>query len=188
MEFVVLGWPPDGPTLKLDYRRFSYAGKFVMSATGKAVAREDEILAATAFNADHTDEDRLWIRYVTVREDHRGRGLGPALLRFTAERALGEGFEEVGIAVNNPFAYEAAYRAGFAFTGEETGIAELVCSYHPDGDRDPAQYQDGLGLFHERDLQESEDSFLASRQNETPPEVVDVPESGGDSAPGDSNG
>ena len=40
MEVVVIGWPPNGPTLRLDYRRFSYAGKFVMSNTGKAVVRE----------------------------------------------------------------------------------------------------------------------------------------------------
>ena len=42
MEYVLLGWPPDGPTLRLDHRRFAYAGKFVMSTTGKAVVRRAE--------------------------------------------------------------------------------------------------------------------------------------------------
>ncbi|ERH03826.1 MAG: hypothetical protein J07HR59_00951, partial [Halorubrum sp. J07HR59] len=37
MEFTVLGWPPEAPTLRLDFRTFAYAGKFVMSTTGKAV-------------------------------------------------------------------------------------------------------------------------------------------------------
>ena len=38
MRFELVGWPADGPKLALDYRAFSYAGKFVMSNTGKAVA------------------------------------------------------------------------------------------------------------------------------------------------------
>ena len=87
----MLGWPPDGPTLRLDYRRFSYAGKFVMSNTGKAVVRDpgetsdreydDAVLAAVAFNDDRTDSSTLWLRYVTVRNDRRGEGLGPQLCR-----------------------------------------------------------------------------------------------------------
>jgi len=32
----------------------------------------------------------------------------------------------VKIAVNNSFAYAALYKCGFAYTGENTGIAELV--------------------------------------------------------------
>ena len=83
MERLVLGWPSDGPTLRLDHRRFSYAGKFVMSNTGKAVVRDpgaatdreydDAVLAAVAFNEDRTDPATMWLRYVTVRGDRRGR-------------------------------------------------------------------------------------------------------------------
>lgn len=172
MDFAVLGWPPDGPTLDLDYRQFSYAGKFVMSSTGKAVARADDVVAATAFNADRTDEDRLWIRYVTVRGDRRREGIGPQLLRFTAERARQRGYAEVAIAVNNPFAYEAAYRGGFAFTGDETGIAELVCTYG--GERSRDRYRQGLEIFRDRDLSGAEESFLSDRTDV--PSVVDVPD------------
>jgi len=131
MECILLGWPPDGPTLSLDHERFAYAGKFVMSATGKAVAREDGTVGAVAFSADRTDETCLRLRYVTVRDDRRGEGIGPRLLRFVSERAREHGYESVRIAVNNPFAYEACSRAGFAFTGQETGLAELVLDYRP---------------------------------------------------------
>ena len=96
MEVVVLGWPPDGPTLRLDHRRYSYAGKFVMTTTGKAVFRDpsagsdreydDDVVAAVAFDADRTDPDTLWLRYVTVCDDRRGEGLGPRLCAFVVER------------------------------------------------------------------------------------------------------
>ncbi len=175
MEFALLGWPEDGPTLRLDHEQFSYAGKFVMSTTGKAVAREDgSCLAAVAFDPDRTDEDTLRLRYVTVRLDRRGDGIGPQLLRFTAESALDRGYDSVCIAVNNPFAYEAAYRAGFAFTGERTGIAELVCCYHEP--RAVDTYQSGLDSYRDRDLSEAEQSFLRDHQNSDPPETVAVPD------------
>jgi GNAT superfamily N-acetyltransferase len=175
MDFVVLGWPADEPTLRLDHEQFSYAGKFVMSQTGKTVVRDDDgsILAAVAFDPDRTDPDTLRLRYVTVRADRRGEGIGPLLLRFTAERALERGYGGVCIAVNNPFAYEAAYRAGFAFTGESTGIAELVCAYG--ADRGTETYQAGLDCYRERDLSAAERDFLADRENAAPPAVVDDP-------------
>jgi GNAT superfamily N-acetyltransferase len=176
----LLGWPTDGPTLRLDYRRFSYAGKFVMSNTGKAVLREDDrtdgefddsVVAAVAFNADRTDPDTLWIRYVTVRDDRRGEGLGPRLCSFVVERAAVRGYERVRIAVNNPFAYEALYRAGFAFTDEETGIAELVLERPTDApaERPTAGYRAGLGRYRQRDLSESERAFLERKRGEEPP-------------------
>jgi GNAT superfamily N-acetyltransferase len=169
MEYVILGWPPDAPTLRLDHRRFAYAGKFVMSTTGKAVVRgtewEDEaggdetdgdetdgdetgdterrresdgrptaapdgpacdtdIGAAVAFNADRTDDRRLRLRYITVRSDLKGQRIGPRLAAFVVARAERQGYTRVAIAVNNPFAYEAMYRAGFEWTGRESGIAE----------------------------------------------------------------
>lgn len=204
LEYVLLGWPPDGPKLRLDYRRFSYAGKFVMTNTGKAVARvdgdgddeignddvdeeanenagegegkheregayDDEVVGAVAFNADRTDDATLWLRYVTVDRHHRGEGIGPELCRFVRDRALERGYDRLRIAVNNPFAYEALYRAGFGYTGETTGIAELVLE-HPrpaSGSRD--RYQSGLEVFRERDLSVEEEGFLESRQGDDPP-------------------
>jgi GNAT superfamily N-acetyltransferase len=174
MEFDLLGWPPDGPTLRLDHREFAYAGKFVMGATGKAVARETDVLGAVAFNEDHTDATRLRFRYVTVRTDRRGEGVGPLLLRFTAERARERGYADVRIAANNPFAYEASYRAGFVFTGEETGLAELVLAYRPDDD--PGAYQRGLDRYRSRDLSVVEREFLEEYRGIDPPATVPDPE------------
>ncbi len=168
MGLELLGWPPDGPKLELDHRTFSYAGKFVMTNTGKAVVREDgEIRAAAAFNEDRTEPSTLWIRYVTTHAEHRGAGIGTSLLRFVRERAHERGYETVRIAVNNPFAYEACHRAGFGYTGRETGIAELVLE--APADRTRARYQEGLDAFRERDLSESERSFLARKRDADPP-------------------
>ena len=185
MECVLLGWPDDGPTLRLDHRQFSYAGKFVMSGTGTAVIRpgdgirsddspyDRDVLAAAAFDADRTDPSTLRCRYITVRRDRRGEGLGPRLLRFLADRALERGYDRVSIAVNNPYAYEAAYRAGFAYTGETTGLAELVCVYPP-GDTSHERYQAGLDRYRERELTDGEVRFLAARK--APPDPLDAPD------------
>jgi GNAT superfamily N-acetyltransferase len=206
MEFVLLGWPDAGPTLRLDYRRFAYAGKFVMSTTGKAVVRDDSatrddllarddatdsgsasdaptppdpesfddsILAAAAFNEDRTDPGVCWIRYITVARDRRGEELGPRLAAFVAQRAEDRGFRRLRIAVNNPFAYEAMYKAGFVYTGRQTGVAELVLE-RP-GHRDRASYQCGLDEYRERDLGEPESSFLADREGSEPPAVLESP-------------
>ncbi|AGB15396.1 putative acetyltransferase [Halovivax ruber XH-70] len=161
MEAELLGWPADGPTLRLDYERFAYAGKFVMSSTGKAVAREDgELVGAVAFNADRTDETVCWLRYVTVRQDRKGEGIGPRLCRFVRDRALERGYEELRIAVNNPYAYEALHRAGFGFTGETTGIAELVLTF-PSEDAVDERYREGLERFRDRELTDAERSFVS---------------------------
>ncbi|MFW6385445.1 MAG: GNAT family N-acetyltransferase [Halodesulfurarchaeum sp.] len=170
MEFVVVGWPEDGPQLDLDHREFAYAGKFVMTNTGKAVAREDrETVAAVAFNADRTDESTAWLRYVTVRDDRRGEGIGAKLADFATKRLLSRGFKRVRIAVNNPFAYEALYKAGFGFTGEETGLAELVLERPTEGRTD--RYRNGLSLFEDRDLPEDMAAFVDGRLPDgTPPE------------------
>ena len=175
MEYAVCGWPAEGPTLELDWRRFSYAGKFVMSNTGKAVARENgEIVAAVAFNEDRTDSQALWLRYITVREDRRGEGIGARLAAFVTERALARGYERLRIAVNNPFAYEALYKAGFGYTGRETGLAELVLERPAERSREA--YQAGLDVYRERDLSETEREFLDSRSGAGPPVVVKAPE------------
>jgi GNAT superfamily N-acetyltransferase len=185
MEFVLLGWPDDGPTLRLNYRRFAYAGKFVMSNTGKAVVRgtdaasvpsgeyeaDADVVAAVAFNEDRTDDGTLWLRYVTVREDRKGENLGPRLCAFVVDRAAERGYDRLRIAVNNPFAYEALHEAGFAWTGETTGLAELVLERPADRPAGPTRetYQRGLDRFRERDLGDAETAFLAARDGTGPP-------------------
>jgi GNAT superfamily N-acetyltransferase len=204
MEFALLGWPDAGPTLRLDFREFSYAGKFVMSNTGKAVALdpggpraappridadldrpdpgsdddpfERDVVAAAAFNADRTDPGVLWIRYITTRHDRRGEGIGARLAAFVAERAEQKGFRRCRIAVNNPFAYHALYKAGFVYTGRETGLAELVLE-RP-GQRDAATYQCGLDTFRtdeERDLSQEEGAFLNRLADAPAPDLVSTP-------------
>jgi len=216
MRFELVGWPEDGVKLALDYRAFSYAGKFVVTNTGKAVALaptdadtnpesepgdggdgdgdsdgddprpppatdvedvvdpDGHVLGAIAFNADRTDPDTWWLRYVTVRGDRRGEGIGPRLVAFTTDRLRERGVERVRIAVNNPYAYEALYRAGFAFTGEETGIAELVLSF-PATDDSRETYQTGLDLFRERGPDADERAFLDRKSGADPPDLVDSP-------------
>ncbi|QSG02639.1 GNAT family N-acetyltransferase [Natranaeroarchaeum sulfidigenes] len=193
MHFALLGWPNDGVTLRLDWERFSYAGKFVMSNTGKAVLCEErpkddrgvdpeDVLAAVAFNEDRTDEGTLWLRYITVRADRRGEGLGPELVVETVDRAIGRGYQRVRIAVNNPFAYEALWKAGFGFTGEGAGIAELVLAYprsdaieeHADVTSPTESYRNGIERLEARDgLTETEQQFLAARRDAEPPAPTD---------------
>jgi len=192
VAFELLGWAPDGdgPTLRLDHERFAYAGKFVMSTTGKAVARDRRegtdggLVAAVAFNADRTEPAALWLRYVTVARGRRGEGIGPRLCAFVVGRAAARGYDRARIAVNNPFAYEALYRAGFAFTGRETGIAELVLERPIDGGDDgthedrAASYRDGLDRFRDRDLSAAEREFLRERDaaETPPPSTVEPPD------------
>jgi len=201
MEFDLLGWPEDGPRLRLDYRRFAYAGKFVTAATGKTVLRDpdeslppldddrpaptggpdalpplaEDVVAAVAFNEDRTDPTTLWLRYVTVRRDRRGDGLGPDLLCRTCEAAADRGYETVRIAANNPFAYEACHKAGFGFTGRETGVAELVLERPADAPAAVSRetYQSGLDRYRDRDLGDPERAFLAEREAAEPPGVVE---------------
>lgn len=175
MEFDVLGDQEEGPTLDLDHERFAYAGNFVMSTTGKSVVRNDGVLVgAVAFNEDRTDAKTVRLRYVTVREDRRGEGIGPRLLRFTADRLTDQGYETVEIAVNNPIAYRACYRAGFVWTGEESGIAELLLGYAPSTDPDHERYRDGLELFGERELPDEHRAILDTKE---PPARITEPTS-----------
>ncbi len=164
MEVRILGMPVDSPSLRLDHEAFAYAGKFVMTNTGKAVIEDDtEILGAVAFNRDRTEDQTWWCRYITVRADRRGEGIGPKLLEWIAEHLLGQpDGTRVKIAVNNPFAYEASYKAGFGYTGQQTGIAELVMA-RPVPDC-PELYQQGLKEYLRRNgLSAREQSFVQDR-------------------------
>ena len=209
MEFAVLGWPTDEPTLRLDYRRFSYAGKFV-TPNGIAVVRgeapgdhaktsvdslpslpdgldatefDDSVLAAVAFNADRTDPETLWLRYLTVRRELRGSGLqlGPRLAAFLTDQAAEQGYKTVRIAVNNVFSYHALYQAGFAFSGRETGLAELILE-RPAGKpaaRPTAAYQAGLDAFGERTgLSDTEKAFINRCTDAEPPATISAVDSG----------
>lgn len=176
MEYAVLGWPGAGATLDLDHDKFPFAGNFGTARTGKAVIREDGVVrGAAAFSPDRTDESTLVVRYLSVQRDRQGEGLGPRLLRFVADRATGRGFETVRIAVNNPFAYEAAYRAGFAFTGEETGMAELVLVDTDGRPRSGARYRRGLDRFADRDLPPPAAAFVDRHASSDPPDPVGSP-------------
>ena len=200
MNFEVLGHPPDAPTVRLDHEQFAYAGKFVLSSTGTAVVRDPDeraeragsaaptagtefdgaqtgLVGATSFSADRGETGQVRIRYVTVREDRRGEGIGPRLLRFTADTLL-DRFDAVAIAVNNPIAYRACYCAGFAWTGEETGMAELLLRYDPGTDPDPDRYRAGFAVFADRDLPPPQRGVVERHADGTPPPPVDVPDRG----------
>lgn len=174
MDVEILGWPDDAVTLDLDHREFSYAGKFVMSRTGKAVVTNDgDYLAAASFSEDRTDADAMWIRYITVRRDLRGGGIGSRLaagLRHRFERA---GYGTVRIAVNNPYAFEAMSRAGFGFTGETTGLSALRLSSTVPPEK---RYQVALSRFDGRtDLEAAERAFLERRRKQGPPTALEPP-------------
>ncbi|ERH03801.1 MAG: hypothetical protein J07HR59_00924, partial [Halorubrum sp. J07HR59] len=96
--------------------------------------------------------------------------LGAKLAAFTADRIEDNGYDTVRIAVNNVFAYEALHKAGFGYTGRETGLAELVLE-RP-GPDPSVRYQEGLDVFRERDLSDGEASFLETRRGVAPPERV----------------
>jgi len=174
MNFVVRAWPPDGEALDLDHEQFIYGGKFNTGRTAKALALDDgDLVGAVAFNEDRAAADALRIRYVSVREDRRAEGIGPRLLHFAADRARDHGYDRVRIAVNNPYAYEACYRAGFSFTGDETGIAELVMTF-PTEDRSPERYREGFAIFADRDLPADQAEYVADA-DATPPTAVETP-------------
>jgi GNAT superfamily N-acetyltransferase len=154
-------------TLELDEDEFAYAGKFRVTS-GKAVTRsEDGIVAALSFSPDHADDDAVRVRYITVRSGLRGEGIGSELLGYAADRLL-ERYGAVRISVNNPFSYGAARKAGFGWTGEKTGLAELVMEKpRPlDGDEAAERHEGALGLLGERDLSDDEEEYLREKLDE----------------------
>ena len=175
MEYAVTAWPGDPETLALDHRQFGYAGKFRDDRTGIAVAREtDTIIAAAGFNADRTDPRCGRVRTITVRRDRQAEGIGSRLLAGVRVTLLDRRYDRLRIAVNNPYAYEAAYRAGFGFTGETSGLAELVLEAPWDGPH--SAYDEGLAVAADRqDLDEGLTEYVATKRQRGPPPLVDPP-------------
>jgi len=156
----VVAW--SDATLELD-DSFAYAGKFRVPS-GKAVSRDASggIVAALSFSPDHADDSRARVRYFAVRDDRRGEGIGSSLLSHTADRLLTDrGYDAVRVSVNNPYAYVAAHKAGFGWTGETAGLESLVLERPPDESADTDKRRDeGLRRFTDRDLSEPEHDFL----------------------------
>jgi GNAT superfamily N-acetyltransferase len=211
MEYALVCPPDEGTTLRLDYRAFAYAGKFVVGAPGKSVIRtpdgspaapdwepdeplpktvdpeafDEDVVAAVSFSADRTDPATCRLRYVTVHAARRGEGIGPRLIGETVADLAAARFDRVRIAVNNPFAYEACHKCGFAYTGERTGLAELELARPAAAavSVDPERYREGLRAFRETDgeLSRAERRFVAERLERGPPPVDDA--AGGDDRP-----
>ncbi len=201
MNHRLLGWSDEQPRLRLDHRAFAYAGKFVTGTLGVAVTTDSEadapaetdvepatappdrsfldppnpVVAVVGFSPDRTADDVLWLRYVTVRRDRHGETLAGRLCSFVCRRGATRGYETVRIAVNNPAAYDALAKAGFGFTGRETGVAELVMARSADEpvSPDPTTYRDGLAVFRTRDLPDAQAATLERAMERGPPERVD---------------
>jgi len=201
MEYALVCRPGEGATLRLDYRAFAYAGKFVVGAPGKSVIRtpdggpaapdwtpdeplpetvtpdafEADVIAAVSFSPDRTDPDCCRLRYVTVHAARRGEGIGPRLIDETVADLAADGFDRVKIAVNNPFAYEACHKCGFGYTGKRTGLAELELERPAamPAHVDPRRYREGMATFRETDgeLSRAERRFVAERVERGPPAV-----------------
>lgn len=177
MEFAVISWPDvEGGTLDLDHTVFSMAGRFVRPGPGTAVARRGKtVIAAARFNTDRTDGDVGRIRTIAVRTDRRGEGIGSRLLAGLRVVLLDGRYRRLRIAVNNPYAYQAAYRAGFAWTGRTSGMAELVLEAPSDGT--DAEYAMGMTRYAERtELPDAMRTFAAERADQSAPEPVPAPE------------
>ncbi len=172
LTYDLLGWASEGPTLDLDHTAFGYAGKFRTPRTGKAVARDGAVLAAACFNDDRAHANTLRIRYLTVREDRRGEGIGARLAAFVRRRAHEHGYDRVRIAVNNPIAYDALYKAGFGYTGEDRELDELILEAPAPGSAD---YRDGLGAFDRVDLPAGHRAVIDRGRDRGPPPMVAVP-------------
>lgn len=167
LAFELQGWS-QAPALVLDHECFAYAGQFRTPTTGKAVVTDDgTVVAAAAVSEDRTDAATLRIRYLTVRTSRRGERIGPRLVAFVRKRAHAAGYRRVTAAVNNPIAYEAFYRAGFVYTGNQAGIESLLLTAPPPGD--PASYREGLGALAHQSLPEHHRAVLQRGLRRGPP-------------------
>lgn len=157
LEHEVIGW--SDTSLELD-DSFAYAGKFRVPS-GKVVTRDNdgETVAALSFSPDRADEEGVRVRYFAVRKERQGEGIGSALLGYAADCLL-DRYETVRVSVNNPYSYEAAVKAGFGWTGDTSGLAELVMRRPAP---DTGGYADGMRLLAERDLSEEEAEFVRSK-------------------------
>ena len=130
---VILGLE-EAISLDLPQEEFAYAGQYRMQRYGKAIlTRRPErptaaaaIIAALTTDRHRIHHDRMVVRTIDVRRAERGNGWGPLLLRSVAHAYSTAGFDTVQINTNNPFAYIAACKAGFGWTGRTTGLAELI--------------------------------------------------------------
>lgn len=174
-RYEFLGWPDDGPTIDISHERFAYAGKFILPGTGKAIVRSSQpgshpIKGAVAFNDDRGVQNAARIRYITVSESTRGRRLGPKLALFVQDQIIGQSYSLVRIAVNNPIAYEAMYRAGFYYTGETRQLNEVVLS--TDAPLSPSKYKTGLQTFDKADLPDRQVRLIDRGMDRGPPEKI----------------
>lgn len=193
MEYAVIATPDDALGFRLDWKRFSYAGKFVMTNTGKAVAADPDrlgrpdwppaardaqtegVYAAVSFNRDREHDDLAWLRYVTVRDDKQAAGIAPRLCAATARWLLDEWtVSRVRIAVNNPYAYDALHKAGFGWTGEETGLRERILERPSPADAVDV-YAEGLRSYLDADPTDAERDFVEDRLDRGPPARIDAP-------------
>tara|TARA_Y100000996_G_scaffold398933_1_gene367464 strand:- start:3216 stop:3755 length:540 start_codon:yes stop_codon:yes gene_type:complete len=160
IRYSTLGDIEGGPSVFLERDKFSYAGKFVGKGTGKILAKNGEkIIAALSFSGDRNDKEVIWIRYVVVEKNLRGRGIGPKLLSYAVESFVGR-VRLVKIATNNIFAYRALYKSGFEYTGKKTGILELVleCPRAQTQER----YLEGIEIFRSvKSLTDEEVEFVS---------------------------
>lgn len=174
-RYEFLGWPDDDPTIDISHERFAYAGKFILPDTGKAIVRSSQlgshsIKGAVAFNDDRGVPDAARVRYITVSESARGRRLGPKLALFIQDQIIGQQYSLVRIAVNNPIAYEAMYRAGFYYTGETRQLNEVVLS--TSASRSTSKYKTGLQTFDKDDLPDRQAKLIDRGMDRGPPKRI----------------
>jgi len=174
--------PADDPTLVLlgleeatsivlPQEEFAYAGQYRMKRYGKAVLtrRPDRptaaaaIIAALSTDRHRIQENRLVVRTIDVRREARGNGWGPLLLRSVLPAVATAGFETIQINVNNPFAYIAACKAGFGWTGRTTGLAELIMTRPTDRPSrwSRGRFIAGLSLYRRRRLDTASRGLIA---------------------------
>lgn len=178
IDYSFCGWPSDRPTLDLPHEQFAYAGKFVVERTGKAIARDHadappSIVGAVSFNRDRGVSNGARIRYLTVREGYRGNRIGPRLVQYLCTQ-VATTYDAVRIAVNNPIAYVAMYRAGFGYTGETGGLGETILEL-PAPDRSSKRYWNGLAQFDVDVLPDRHQTILHRERSRDPPSVISPP-------------